>query len=462
MSDILSLSTRGILEGFKSKALSPVDYMNALIKRVEEREPEVAALWLFRPEHALSEAKAAEARWMADTPQGALDGVPVTIKEILATEGDPIPLGTAATDPVPAKAHSPVAARLAEAGAIMFAKTTCPDYGMLSSGLSSFHKLSRNPWDLSQNPGGSSAGAGSAGAAGYGPLHVGTDIGGSVRLPAGWTGLFGFKPTLGRVPIDPYYTGRCAGPMTPTVDDSAYLMAEMSRPDWRDATALAYEPLDWFQPAADVSGMKIGLMLDAGAGTPADPEVQEAVTAAAKLFEKHGAAIVPIQPVLTRQMLDGLDVAWRARFWGMMEQLPDEKKALILPYILEWAQGIKGTPAPDVARGFDQTFEIRAACARALHGVDAILSPVNPDVSYPAEHASPSNDPRRPFEHIGFTMPWNMGEQPACSIHCGLSKSGIPIGLQIVAPRFEDLRVFALARAYEAWRGPIPAWPMDT
>ncbi|MBP0649948.1 amidase, partial [Mycobacterium tuberculosis] len=131
---------------------------------------------------------------------GPLAGVPVTVKALIATAGTPIPLGTAATELTPAAADAPTAARLREDGAVLFAKTTCPDYGMLSSGLSSFHPLSRNPWKLSENPGGSSAGAAAAGAAGFGPLHIGTDIGGSVRLPAGWTGLFGFKPSLGRIP----------------------------------------------------------------------------------------------------------------------------------------------------------------------------------------------------------------------------------------------------------------------
>src|SRR5206468_7855598 len=134
----------------------------------------------------------------------------------------------------PAERDAPPVARLRESGAVIFSKTTMPDYAMLSSGLSSFHPLTRNPWDLSKNPGGSSAGAGAAAAAGYGPLHLGTDIGGSLRLPAGWNGIFTLKPSLGRVPVDPPYFGRAVGPMTRTVADSALLMAELSKPDPRD------------------------------------------------------------------------------------------------------------------------------------------------------------------------------------------------------------------------------------
>src|SRR5207302_3593505 len=140
---------------------------------------------------------------------------------------------------------APAAARVRESGGVLLAKTTMPDYGMLTSGLSSFHETARNPWRTSASPGGSSAGAGAAGAAGYGPLHVGTDIGGSIRLPAGWCGLVGLKPSFGRVPVDPPYVGRVAGPMTRSVDDAAMMMAELSRPDGRDYTSLPPQAIDW-------------------------------------------------------------------------------------------------------------------------------------------------------------------------------------------------------------------------
>lgn len=389
---------------------------------------------------------------------GPLDGIPVTLKELIATKGQPVPLGTRAMELKLADADAPVAARLREDGAVIFAKTTCPDYGMLSSGLSSFHPLSRNPWNPSQNPGGSSAGAAAAAAAGYGPLHIGTDIGGSVRLPAGWTGVFGFKPTHGRIPIDPYYVGRCAGPMTRTVEDTAYAMATLSRPDWRDGTSLPPNSLDWLDLYIDVHGMKIGLMLDAGCGLPVDDEVRDAVDKAARRFEEAGAIIVSVDPVLTREMLDGLDTFWRARLWGEIAELSEERRAMVLPYILEWASGAEGVTGVEAIKGFNQTIEMRKTCGRLFTQVDAVLSPTNPIVSYPAEWASPTNDPARPFEHIAFTVPWNMSEQPAASINCGFSRSGMPIGLQIVGPRFDDMRVLKLSKAYESWTGVTP-WP---
>ncbi|MDK4740941.1 amidase [Rhizobium sp. CNPSo 3464] len=459
MTEATDLSIRQLLRKFSEKSLSPSEYWLALEKHIEAWEPTIAALYAYDPEAARRQAAASTERWAKGAPLGALDGIPVTLKELIATKGQPVPLGTAAVELIPAAEDAPVAARLREDGAVIFAKTTCPDYGMLSSGLSSFHKLSRNPWDPTQNPGGSSAGASAAAAAGYGPLHIGTDIGGSVRLPAGWTGIFGFKPSHGRIPVDPYYVGRCAGPMARTVEDAAFSMATLSRPDWRDGTSLPPNDIDWMDLDIDVRGLKIGLMLDAGCGLPADAEVRDAVLAAAKRFEEAGATIIHVAPVLTKQMLDGLDVFWRARFWSDIMGLSEERRDLILPYIYTWAKGGADISGVEAVRGFNQTIEMRRSCGKLFTEVDALLSPTNPIVSYPADWASPTNDPALPFEHIVFTVPWNMSEQPASSINCGFSRSGMPIGLQIVGPRFGDMLVLKLSKAFETWTGGVTNWP---
>lgn len=459
MTNLLDLNTLDILDLYKKKALSPLEYWQAVEARIEAFEPSVNALYAYDPQSARAQAAASTERWAKGETLGALDGIPVSLKELIATKGQPVPLGTKAVELVPAEADAPIAARLREDGAILYAKTTCPDYGMLSSGLSSFHKLSRNPWNISQNPGGSSAGAASAGAASYGTLHIGTDIGGSVRLPAGWTGLFGFKPSQGRIPVDPYFTGRCAGPMARTVVDAAYSMATLSRPDWRDGTSLPPNDIDWMDLDIDVKGLKVGLMLDAGCGLAVDAEVRDAVITAAKLFEAAGAIIVPVEPVMTRQMLDGLDDFWRARFWGDIVPMAQERRDTILPYIYEWAKGGADVSGVRAVFGFNQTMEMRKSCGRLFHTVDVVLSPTNPIVSYPAEWASPTNDPAKPFEHIAFTVPWNMSEQPASSINCGFSASGMPIGLQIVGPRYQDLFVLKLSKAFEEWSGGVKQWP---
>jgi Asp-tRNA(Asn)/Glu-tRNA(Gln) amidotransferase A subunit family amidase len=381
------------------------------------------------------------------------------VKENIATKGVPVPLGTAARDLAPAPADAPVSARLREAGAVIVAKTTMPDYGMLSSGLSSFHPLARNPWDTTKNPGGSSAGAGAAAAAGYGPLHVGTDIGGSIRLPAGWCGVFGLKPSFGRVPVDPPYYGRVAGPMTRSVADSALLMRELSKPDLRDGMSLPPQDLPWLDLDLDVKGLRIGLWLDAGLGLPVEPETRAAIERAAQLLADAGARIEEVPPFLTRAMLDGLDRFWRQRAWADIGALPQERRDKVLPYILRWAEGGRKLTGAEVYDGMSQMIVMREAALRACAPFDFVVSPTAPVPAYPAELASPLDDPERPFEHIGFTVAFNMSDQPASSVNAGYTAAGLPIGLQIVGRRFDDVGVLRLSRAWEEMRGPQRPWP---
>jgi aspartyl-tRNA(Asn)/glutamyl-tRNA(Gln) amidotransferase subunit A len=459
MTDLADISARQALAAYASGQLSPVEVMEAVISRAIAAEPVLDALWMPEFDRALGDARASEQRWRRNEPLGGLDGIPVTIKELVATAGVPKPIGSAAGDMTPQPRDAPPVARLREAGAIPFAKTTNPDYGMLSSGLSSFHALARNPWDISRTPGGSSAGAGSAAAAGYGPLHLGTDIGGSVRLPAGWCGIFALKPGFGRVPIDPPYIGRVAGPMTRTVADSALMMAAIARPDARDYMSLPPADLDWSALPIDPKGLRIGLQMDPGCGLPVDPEVADAVKAAARIFEAADAIVEPVSPYLTREMLDGLDRFWRTRFLDETRHLPPERYDLILPYIRSWVEAAKGYDGLSVYTGFDQIIRIQEAGLRAFEGYDFWLSPVAPVPAFPAEYASPVNDPTRPFEHIAFTVGANMTQQPAASINCGYTAGGLPIGLQIVGRRFDDPGVLRLAAAYEAMRPAQRPWP---
>jgi Asp-tRNA(Asn)/Glu-tRNA(Gln) amidotransferase A subunit family amidase len=456
--NLAALGTRDLLAGYEALSFTPRDVIVALIEHVLATEPSLNALYAFDPDAALLAAEDSTQRWLHKKPCGPLDGVPVTLKELIATKGTPTPIGTAAADLVPAAEDAPPAARMREAGAIIFAKTTVPDFGMLSSGLSSFHKLARNPWNLACNPGGSSAGAAAAAAGGYGPLHVGTDIGGSVRLPAAWCGLVGFKPSQGRIPVDPYYIGRCAGPMARSVDDAAFAMAVLAQPDERDATSLPPSVLDWHAVLDTPRGLRIGLMLHAGCGMPCDPQIAAAVQAASLIFEQNGATIVPVPGVLTREMLDGIDIFWRARSYGEIAALPPGRAEKVLPFIRAWCEAGGACSGPEAVAGFNRVFEIKRACAALFAQVDVVLSPTTPNIEFPAEWASPLNDPARPFEHIAYTLPWNMSEQPAVSINCGFSDTGMPLGLQIVTKRFADVQALGLARWYEERRG-VMEWP---
>mgnify|MGYP003599623762 FL=1 len=462
MTALHDLPAQDLLAAYRQRTLSPVEVTQAVLAHMERWEPHIRATYLLRPEHALAQARQSEARWQRGEPQGLLDGVPVTIKENIATQGDPTPLGTAAVPLVPAAADAPPAARLREAGAVMVAKTTMPDYGMLSSGLSSFHPLSRNPWDVSKGPGGSSAGGGAAAAAGYGPLHIGTDIGGSLRLPASWCGIFSLKPSLGRIPIDPPYTGRAAGPMTRTVQDAALVMQVLSLPDARDSMSLPYQPIAWGeydQGVQRLRGLRLGLLLDAGCGLPVEAEVRAAVEHAARLFEQAGAQVSLMQPFMTQAMLDGMDHFWRMRSYTDLQALPEAQRAKVLPYIRAWAESAAGMTGTQVFQASQQFHTTRVATVKACSGFDYVLSPVAPMPAFAAELPSPTNDPLRPLEHIGFTVPFNMSEQPAASVNCGYTASGLPIGLQIAGARFDDLGVLQVAHAFEQIRGPQRPWP---
>lgn len=467
MTPLHTLDTASLIRGYAAQDFTPRDVLLSLFQHIETWEsqtPPLGGLWQLDPDRALTEADASASRWKNGSPKGPLDGIPATIKELIASKGLPIPQGTVATPQTPAEADSPITARLHEAGAIIFARTTVPDIGMLSSGISSFHPLTRNPWDLAANPGGSSAGAAAAAAAGYGPLHIGTDIGGSVRLPAAWCGLVGFKPTLGRIPIDPYYIGRCAGPMVRTVEDAARAMATLSLPDARDATSLPYENIDWSRPIDSIAGLRIGLMMDAGCGIDLEPAIATVVERAAKLFEHHGATITPVKPVLDRGLLDGCDVFWQARAWAELLDYPDDRREQIISAVLDWAKRGQNVSGVDAVRGLAGSFTVRRRCAALFEDFDVVLSPVTPVVSFPADWASPVNDAARPFEHIAYTLPWNFSDQPAACLNAGFGPGfdgkTMPIGLQIITPRFMDQRALQLARWFEQHSdATIKHWP---
>ena len=463
------LGAHELLAGYRARDFSPVEVAQAVLAQIERWEPQLFATYLLRPESALTQARESEARWLKGQPCGALDGVPITLKDNIATQGDPVPLGSQAVTLVPAAADAPPAARVREAGTVLVAKTTMPDYGMLSSGLSTFHKISRNPWDVTRTPGGSSAGAGAAAAAGYGPLHVGTDIGGSIRLPAGWCGIVGLKPSLGRVPIDPPYMGRAAGPMTRSVADAALLMQVLARPDARDSMALPPQAIDWslaWRQDKPLKGLRIGLLLDAGCGLALEPAIRVAVEHAAHLFEAQGAVVTPMQPFMTPELLAGLDHFWRMRSLLDLDALGASARARVLPVIRDWAESARAMSGADVFRAYSATHATRVVTNAALQPFDYVISPASPNAPAPFDWPSPTNDPLRGLEHIGFTVPFNMGEQPAISVNCGYMDSpgdatrALPIGLQIAGQRFDDLGVLQLARAFEQLRGPQRAWPL--
>ncbi|TDO30016.1 aspartyl-tRNA(Asn)/glutamyl-tRNA(Gln) amidotransferase subunit A [Kribbella sp. VKM Ac-2527] len=454
---LADLTATELITHYREKALSPVQVIEDVFARVETLEPTLCATYALDPDAARQAARESEYRWSRNDPAGPLDGVPVTVKENIATRGTPVPQGTAATDLIPATDDAPAAARLRAAGAVIFSKTTMPEYGMLSSGVSTFHPLTRNPWDPTRTAGGSSAGAAAAAAAGYGPIHLGTDIGGSIRLPAGWCGVVGLKPTHGRVAVGNPYPGRAIGPITRTAADAALALSVISGPDRRDPTSLP--PIDDVYPEDLVlRGLRIGLLLDAGLGLPVDPSVAAAISAAAQALEDAGAIVEPIPPIITREMLDGLDRFWRVRSADDIAALPEERRAKVLPEIRRWVSTAGDLSPFDVFRGFSQMGAMAVAVDAAFATYDFILSPVAPITAFDAELAYPTDDPLKPFEHIAFTVPYNMSAHPAASVNCGWS-GNLPIGLQIAGPRFADMPVLRLAAAVDSLQGEHRDWP---
>jgi aspartyl-tRNA(Asn)/glutamyl-tRNA(Gln) amidotransferase subunit A len=463
MTALHELTAGALSQAYARRELSPVEAAQAALERVAAWEPRLNAIYRIDRAAVLAQARAAERRWREGRPLSALDGVPVTIKENIGTRGDPAPMGTRANEDAPPQpSDAPPAARVREAGCVILGKTTMPDYGMLSSGVSSLHGITRNPWRLDRNPSGSSSGAAAAAAAGYAPLHLGTDIGGSIRLPATHCGVFGLKPSFGRVPIHPPYMGRVAGPITRSVADAALLLEVIARPDARDYMAQPFPP-DEFHRHLDTpfpSPPKIALIVEMGVGLPPLPAVRAAVESAAAGFAAAGCVVEPLPSFLTEAMLDGTCRFFEARSYHDLVRLPGERRAKVLPFIVEWcshrAARFSGN---DLMQAYSQVLAMAEAAVAATQPYDFVLSPTSPILAYDAALAAPTDDPRNALPHIAFTLPYNMSGQPAASVNWTWSSDALPIGIQIVGRRFDDAGVLRLARQAEALRPSQRPWP---
>ncbi len=465
--ELARLSATELVDHYRRRALSPVEVLRAVTRVADEREPVLNAFWQRSPDEAETAARASEGRWAAGAPLGPLDGVPVTLKENIARRGVPMPAGTAGVEPTVPHRDAPVTERLHESGAVIVGSTVMPDWGMLSSGVSSRHGVTRSPWDPALTTGGSSSGAGAAAAAGYAPVNIGSDIGGSIRLPGTWLGLAALKPSAGRVPLDTPYLGRAAGPLTRTVADAALTMAVVARPDARDWTALPTGDVDWSTAGvpADPSGLRVGLQLDAGCGMPVQPEVAAAVGAAGRLFADAGAVVEPLAPFVTPQMLDDLDTFWRVRSWNDLQALRPERRDLVLPFIRRWVAPAKRVSGSRVLECYQSILDLQRVTVAAVERYDVVLSPVAPVVAFPAEWPMPFGDvdqPDRGMAHIGFTAPHNMAGLPAMSVNGGVTSDGRTIGVQVAGRRLDDVGVLRAAAWLELHRpaAAAPDWPI--
>jgi aspartyl-tRNA(Asn)/glutamyl-tRNA(Gln) amidotransferase subunit A len=462
MAAIHELGAGQLAQAYSTGTLSPLEVVRASLERIAAWEPRINAMYRVHRDTALEQARASESRWRARRPLSPIDGVPITLKENIYTEGDAAPIGTRANADAPAQqADAPAAARVREAGCVILGKTTMPDFGMLSSGVSSLHGVTRNPWQTDLNPSGSSSGAGAAAAARYAPLHLGTDIGGSVRLPATHCGIFALKPSFGRVPVNPPYMGRVVGPMTRTVQDAALLMRAVSRPDARDFMSLPAEELDYADlDRLEPRRLRIGLLPDMGVGLQVDPQVRAACQAAAAALAGAGCEVQALRSFLDEATLDGVCRFFEARSYHDLMELPQAKRAQVLPFIAEWCSWRAAQfSGRDVMQAYTRVMAMREAAVAGTRPFDFVLSPTSPVLPYAAELAAPGNDPRNALPHIAFTVPYNMSEQPAASINWTCSDDGLPIGVQVIGRRFDDLGVLRLCRLLETLRPRQRPWP---
>ena len=452
-----------LTNAYASRELSPVDVLRVVIDHSETVNRSINALFCFRPEQAIVSARQSEARWKAKAALGPLDGVPMTVKDSVAIAGWPYLHGIGANRSLPPSNYdSPPAIALREAGAVIFAKTTMPDCGLMASGISSLHGVTRNPWGLGWNTGGSSAGAGASVAAGAGFVSVGTDIAGSVRLPAAHCGLVGLKPTHGRVPHLPADTMRMAGPMGRSVDDIARLLTVLARQDERDTWSLPADGARYHERLdRDVKGLRIGLLTDMGFGLKPETDVLHAVEQAGQLLAGAGAAVEAFISPLDYDAYAPIDLFLQVRGYLEYSALPphtDSEKD-INPYVRAWCLGGAKHSAADLYRALSQIGKMKAALLAAFEDWDYVIAPTLPVVNFPAEEPGLSRE--TPLEHTLFTAMFNQTCQPASTVCTAFDDRHLPIGVQVIGHRFDDLGVLQLTKTLEDLRPVRMDWPLQ-
>ncbi len=450
---------------FRAKQASPVEATEAVLARIERLTPKLNAFRQVEPESALAAARESEARWARGEPAGRVDGVPTTIKDLILTRGWPTLRGSRTVSAEqPWDDDAPATARLREHGAVLLGKTTTPEFGWKGVTDSPLTGITRNPWNTERTPGGSSGGAAAAAAVGMGALHIGTDAGGSVRIPAGLTGIVGHKGTYGRVPAwphSPFGTLANVGPMTRTVADAALMLTVIAEPDVRDWFALPYDGADFTEGLEDgVRGMRIGFSPAPG-GATVDPAIADLVAAAARTFEELGAHVGEADPPVSGAH-EIFQAHWKGGAAYLFKDFTAEQKALMDPELVEISEAGARMPVTDYVAGVEARRQLGFAMHRFMQDYDLLLTPTLPVTAFPVGQGSPdAEDEPGCLDWTPFTYPFNLSRQPAVTVPCGLTPDGLPAGLQIVGPLYEDARVLRAARAFETAR-PWALPPMAT
>ena len=464
MTNLALATATELLDLYRVRRASPIDAVDASLAQIAKHDPALNAFVLVDADGARAAARASAARWQKGEPAGPLDGVPVTIKDLILTRGWPTLRGSRTIDRAgPWDVDAPVTARLREAHAIILGKTTTPEMGWKAVTDSPLTGVAHNPWDPACTPGGSSGGAGIAAATGMGALHVGTDGGGSIRVPSSFCGIFGLKPSFGRVPAWPLSpTGTVAhlGPMTRSVDDAALMMNVITRPDARDWHSLPFDAGDYRQGLDEgITGMRIAWSPRLGR-FDVDAEVAALAKEAVRSFAAAGAHVDEVDPPLP-----DVHAIFRVHWWigcrNATRALGTEKRALLDPGLARIAGEASRLSLDDYLGAIADRAALGAAL-RAFHERYDLL--VTPSVAVPpfaAGRLAPAS-----LGDVGcdwtrwasFSYPFNLTQQPAASVPCGFTASGLPVGLQLVGPMHDDRRVLRAARAFERARAWQPAY----
>jgi len=455
--DLAYTPATDLIARIRSKALSPVEVTRAVLERIEQTNPKINAFVTVTGDTALVAARAAESAVMKGERLGPLHGVPVSIKDLALVKDVPAKFGSAVFEQRIGEVDAPFVRRLREAGAILTGKTSTPEFGWKALSDSPLTGITRNPWNTAMTSGGSSAGAGAAAAAGLGPLHQGSDGAGSVRVPSAFCGIYGLKPTFGRVPMWPVSNTDSAshvGPMTRTVADAALMLAVMAGPDDWDRQSLDAPPADYVGRLRDgVKGLRVGWSLDLGC-CRVDPEIGQVARSAAEAFQELGSTVEDAKVSLpdTREMIH---LMWNAHYAGNYAPFLEKFRARMDPGLVAALEdGRRYTAEAYVEmRGRKHAY---CDAVRALFDTyDLLLTPTVSVAAFEVGRLNPAHFPQHAwdwFPWAGFSYPFNFTGQPAATVPAGFTASGMPVGLQIVGRRLADLQVLQASAAFEEAR----------
>ncbi|QCI68222.1 amidase [Phreatobacter stygius] len=449
--ELNSLSAVDLVRAYRARSLSPVEVIEASLTRLGTVDTALNAFCLVDEAAGRRMASESEARWRRGEPLGPLDGVPVAVKDTNHVTGWPMRFGSRTMPDTPSQFDTPGVARLREAGAVFFCKTTTPEYGWKGITHGPLTGITRNPWNPAKTPGGSSGGAAVAVATGVAPLATGGDGGGSIRIPASFTGLFGLKATFGLVPNFAHSLGTLGvfGGLTRTVADSALMLTVIGRPDGRDAFAVPFRDVDYADGLdRGVEGLRIAYARDLGF-PDVDGEVAAAVAAGVGALSRAGAAVSAVSLDLSG-LRRVMGVIWRSGYAGALRHLTGSQLQMLEPELLELVVQAGRISAADLQWAQD---ECRALSNRmqAFHGEhDLLVTPTMPITAFDAGIDTPDRQAFPEwFDWTPFTWPFNLSRQPAASVPCGFTTAGLPVGLQLVGPAFREDLVLRASRVVE-------------